>query len=338
MADSVSLHITNSDAVVEALRVAVEGELLPWRDVLYEGPVPCGLDLPMLSRRRAAAIAAAFGGSPAAVERDFAARDAQLARFREYERVVLWFEHDLYDALQRLQLLAWFSEQDLRGTSLYEIVIDRFPGVEPFYGLGQLTGAQLASLVGREAPLEPSGLALAQRGWEAFRASDPSALEGFVAQAASGLAFVEPALRRWLEEYPAVGSGLPRSERQVLALLEARPRDPVSLFRAHQGIEEVPFLGDWSFWRRVQELAEGEAPLVHATPGPFRAPPRAPVDDAFRAQQLALTELGRSVLAGERDWLALRHFDRWLGGVHLAPGLASWRWDPAARALVRVGS
>ena len=58
------LHITNGDSPVAVLRAAgMAGEVVPWRDVLHEGPVREGLGLEALSRERAAFIAEAGWGS-----------------------------------------------------------------------------------------------------------------------------------------------------------------------------------------------------------------------------------------------------------------------------------
>ena len=54
------------------------------------------------------------------------------------------------------------------------ICIDRFPGVERFVGLGQLTVEQLATFVGTERPIMPEQYALASEAWAAFRSPDPS--------------------------------------------------------------------------------------------------------------------------------------------------------------------
>jgi hypothetical protein len=54
------LHITNGDSAAEVIRRAgVQGDVLPWRDVLHEGPVPQGLSLEELLGVRARFIAAA---------------------------------------------------------------------------------------------------------------------------------------------------------------------------------------------------------------------------------------------------------------------------------------
>ena len=49
------VHITNGDAAGEVLRRSgLGGDVLPWRDAMFEGPFPAGLDLAATSRVRAA--------------------------------------------------------------------------------------------------------------------------------------------------------------------------------------------------------------------------------------------------------------------------------------------
>jgi len=57
-------------------------------------------------------------------------------------------------------------------------------------------------------------------------------------------------------------------------------------------------------------------------------------DRHWPKERLAITPLGRAVLAGEVDWLSLHPPPRWLGGV-LVPGTAPcWRWDESTAAVV----
>jgi hypothetical protein len=86
-------------------------------------------------------------------------------------------------------------------------------------------------------------------------------------------------------------------------------------------------MGDTTFWRRVRELAAGPAALVRVE-GDVSEPPHG------RAE---ITDAGRSVLAGDRDWVKLNGFDRWFGGVRLQAlpgGDVPWRYDRATGRLV----
>src|SRR6185369_11209179 len=107
------LHITNGDTAVQTLESGgVAGDILPWRDVLHDGPVPADLSLDELSRVRARFIADCGWGEFEDVVADFESRDRTLTSFGDHGEVTLWFEHDLYDQLQLIQLLDYFANQD----------------------------------------------------------------------------------------------------------------------------------------------------------------------------------------------------------------------------------
>jgi hypothetical protein len=167
---------------------------------------------------------------------------------------------------------------------------------------------------------------LARAAWRAFTSSEPTSIERFLERDTSALPFLDGALVRFLEEYPAVGTGLPRTERQILQGVARGITEPGELFVALQKVEERVFMGDTTFWTRARGLAAGPHPLVRVN--------GAPTHPAFPHGRIALTDHGRRVLAGELDWIALSGIDRWLGGVHLTGHEVPRRWDPVARKLV----
>ena len=58
----------------------------------------------------------------------------------------------------------------------------------------------------------------------------------------------------------------------------------------------------------------------------------------FLDAPLVLTEAGKDVLAGRRDWISMGGSDRWVGGVHLDGSNARWRFDPAVRKVIESGN
>jgi RNA polymerase sigma factor (sigma-70 family) len=326
------LHILNGDSVRGTLeRSSVPGAFVPYADVLHEGPVPVQTGTPGTLEVRARYIASRGYVTYSEAMRISGGWEAGVAAFREYDEVVLWFEHDLFDQLLLLRHLDWFSKQDLGTTALSLICIGEYPGFEPFHGLGQLDANQLASLLGTREAVSREQMALGTRAWRAFTAPDPTALDALTHDASTApLPFLQGALQRFLEEYPAVGTGLPRTERQILELLSAKPLSPVQLFLASQRREERVFMGDSTFWSRVRDLAEAATPLVS-----IDVEPRDDLD--LPAGTVSITDAGREVLAGRADAVRLNGLDRWLGGVHLsAPqgGDVEWRYDPSTRRLV----
>ena len=332
------LNITNGDGAADVIRESgVAGDILPWQDLMFEGPFPSGLDLDAASALRATYFAETYPKDVDAGE-TFRERNRRLRAAREYDEVVLWFEHDLLDQLQLLQLLDWFADADVGQIGLSLVCIDRHPDIEPFYGLGQLLPEQLAPLYDTRAAVGADQLRLAHNGWRAFRSPDPTALERFLNQDLSPLPFLHHALSRHLEEFPSVESGLGRTDRQLLELVAQGIDEPGALFRANMARDPVLHLGDWCTFRHVARLCGGPAPLLRCVNGaPFRYPPGDAVPmAAFRAQRVAPTETGRAVLSGGKDAASLNPFEYWLGGVHLRSGEAIWRWNAAQLRLERT--
>lgn len=331
------LHITNGDSAAGPLREAgLPGDVLAWRDVLAEGPVPAGLTLEELASVRARFLADVGWADYDAVLADLRRQYAALDTAREQDEVVLWFEHDLHDQLQLAQLLDWFAAHPGGPTLLSLVVIGEHPDVTPFYGLGQLAPEQLAALFPTRVPATAEQLALGQAAWRAFRSPDPTEIEALLAGDTSALPYLRPALTRHLEEFPDTDAGLSRTERHILEILAPGPATLFEAFSRNMDREAAPFLGDLGFWARMEALAPAGHPLLAFADGrPFARSDDPAQPREWARQQVTLTELGRVVLAGEQDWVRLNGINRWLGGVHLNGPEAAWRWDRTARRLVR---
>ena len=318
------LHVTNGDSTVPGIEATgVGGDVIAWRDVLHEGPVPPG-DAAEVRAARARFLAECGWGDADAIEAEMRARDERLAlALRRDEVIVLWFEHDLYDQLQLLQVL-----DAVDGAGEVEAILpDRF--------LGAMEVDELAALWPDRAPLRRDQLALARLAWEAVRLPGPQGIEALLTTHTAALPHLGPALRRLLEELPAVGDGLGRTERQAREAIAAGARSPFDVYLATQRAEEAPFLGDTWMWTRLSELGQGGGRLMQTAAGePLGPAPTHSDDDGFTEQELVLTDAGRGVLAGEADRCALVPLDRWIGGMHLTGAEPEWRWDRATGRVV----
>ena len=317
------LVITNGDGAGELLRRTLHGsEVLPWRDVLYEGPLPPTGTLEDLTKLRIEHLAASGGGERGAIEFELTARDRGLAMSANFDRVVLWFEHDLYDQLQLLQVLDWFADHPPEGGSLLLVQTEDY--------IGRQEPDVIPRLAETAAPVTQPQLDVAKRAWAALRQPTPEAWAKLLDEDTSALPFLRPAVLRMLEELPGP-DGLTRTERQMLSTVEAM--SALGLFVAVQKMEEAEFMGDWSFWRLLDQLALANEPLVaglEAAPFQHADPERA---KAYLTSRLSLTSLGKAVLAGGADWVKHHHVDRWWGGTHLTDD-NSWRWNGEAEELI----
>lgn len=326
------LHVTNGESAANTLRrTALGGAVLPWQDVLHAGPVPA-VPRPELRRRRAAFLSECGWGSRQAILASLAGRDHQLERaFAERVPVVLWFEHDLYDQLQLVDVLALAGAA---GAAPEAIVVDSFPGKPGFRGLGELTAEELEILWPARREVTADALETATAVWDAFRAPQPEPLAECVSRGTPSLPLLGPALRRLLEELPAPRDGLSTTERTALLAIEEGASTPAATFLGAQDLEPAPFLGDTWFFRALAELGRGSRRLVETEDGEdLPLPP--PLGDGrlFAGVPLRLTGEGERVLAGEANRVELLGIDRWVGGTHLVPD-AVWRWDAEERRLL----
>lgn len=297
-----TLHLTNGDSVLYSWKKAgLLGTHVAWRDVLHEGPVPAGLSLEELSRVRALYLAGRGYGNPIKIQHDFEKRDGVLRRLREFDEVVLWFEHDLYDQLQLLQIFSVMREQRVAAGSVLIIQSDQY--------LGTLAPDELLALYPKRRYVTTATEEGAARAWSAFTHPTPQQIPEIIAQKHAGLPFLRDAFRRLCEEYPAHDTGLSRTQKHIVEACAQGARRKEDIFRLSQAREEAPFLGDMPCYAEIA--------LLSAQPGPLLSE----LD-----QGCELTVLGRRVLAGDTDWLEHQPLDRWIGGVRLTAE-RHWRWN-----------
>src|SRR4051812_11649456 len=195
------LHVANGTSVTRTLETAgVSGTKSIWADPLHEGPVPAGLNDDELLEVRRQYLAAHFGGSTTTdhdPSRDPANDMRQwrtvIARHDSYDELVLWFEHDLFDQLNLIQLLTWIREHVPRATPVSLVCIDSFPGRPNFKGLGELTPGELAPLLDIRQPVTDDHYTRAGRAWLAFREPTPEALNALQHEDTAALPYLGPA-------------------------------------------------------------------------------------------------------------------------------------------------
>ena len=315
------LHITNGDSAVHIMkRAGISGTLLPWRDVLHDGPVPAGLSLKELSKVRARFIASQGWGDPTVIEQDFIDRDHLLESSELYEKVILWFEHDLYDQLQLIQILDWYYQHRPIKTELTIICVDQY--------LGTLSPEQMMSLQQYEQLVTEEQLALASTAWNAYRSETPESWYDLLRVDTTELPYLAGAVIRQLEEYPDCRTGLARTARQALQIIARGVTRPGAVFGQYQETEERVFMGDASFWAILNELIESKPPLIQSSTGTLSFP-------LTSGTTVTITAAGEEVLAGKLNWLDCVELDRWIGGVHLTPD-DIWCWDSATASLSNV--
>jgi hypothetical protein len=330
-----TLHITNGDSAAGGIRAAdASGVIVPWRDILHEGPVPAKLSLSDLGRVRAKFLSSDGFGSLEDLQREFAERDDTLRRYGDFDEVVLWFEWDLYDQLQLIQILDFFSSTsgDPSAEGAQRVSLVCIGGY-----LGLLDADAFPELYASRRPVSSEILSIASQAWAAFRSEDPRDVQRMAESHIEPMEFLRGALERHLEEFPSTFNGLSRSESQILEAIAQGPRTFAEIFKQVSTREERIFCGDATMARYIERMSLHPNPLLTYPTGDSIDAPRTEEDSrAFRNAQMALTKAGVDVLRGDLDWIRLGGTDRWLGGVHLDGSQCRWRWNRDTREIVEM--
>lgn len=327
------LHITNGDVAADLIRDSIySDEVIVWKDVLFEGPVPGGLDDTGLAEVRAQYLDEMGYGNYNDIIKEFEKNDKLLSNYKEYDEVVLWFEHDLYDQLQLIQILNWFANQS-HPINLKLISINEFEGIDLFLGFGQLTVEDLEQLFSTRVPVQGNMLMLGMHAWEAFTSHDPIRLVQLIKKDLSALPFLKDAFIRYLQEFPAIETGLTKTEFFILSSILKNEKNLGRIF-GHLPVFEGKYfmgLGDTSFWNIVKRMAHYKAPLI--TLNGLNQEKDTPQSLNLDKIDAELTSIGLDILHGQNDVITLNSIDRWQGGVHLTIDNC-WRWDDAKKSLL----
>ena len=185
------LVITNGSSAGRLVSIVhPKATVLTWDDVLHDGPVPYS-NVNELQAVRTGFLADSGFGNVDEIAESFRKRNDLLGRYREFDEVCLFFEHDLYDQLQLAELLHYFASEPVSQTSLTM-------SVQAVY-IGEQSPEPVAELLEDRHPVTDNALTDGSVFWRSFTSGDHAGLESFGSEE---LQFLEDAARRLLQEYP----------------------------------------------------------------------------------------------------------------------------------------
>ncbi|HEY8614116.1 MAG TPA: hypothetical protein VIL69_22880 [Roseomonas sp.] len=283
------------------LRGRVPGQYFCLADPVCQGPVHGAFPAEYISRR-AGFVAAHYAHGVSAVRARLGAEYMALRSLAEYDRILLWFEHDLWDQAVLIRLLSLLADWPALAGRLWLMPCD---GIRSFPEWPQ---AELDAL--EPEPLSWSAVEAGAEAWRAFADPDPTALDRLSCRALP-LPHLARAMRRHLQDLPWVTDGLGLTERQVMQAVAAGAAEEDALFRRLRAADPVFHITDLILRDVVKRLSTGTRRLIS------RDAPHAP------------TVRGAAILAGEARYVPAPRFQ---AGVVVGPG-GGWWWNPRAAGV-----
>ncbi|PSR55146.1 hypothetical protein AHMF7605_17355 [Adhaeribacter arboris] len=313
------LHILNGDGMAEPFKQAAipADDCIVWREILSEGPIVDQDSTVEFWQARQHYITQTYQEAPTTYVLKVTTEVKHLDTYSQHNEVVLWFEHDLLCQINLLYLLHWFAQHNLNKTSLSLVCIGSHPEKPDFKGLGELSPEQLAALFPQRQVLTPADLALGDRGWKAYAAPTPEPLIYFLQKEDfTRLPLLPIALHAHLTRFPSVQNGLNAIEQLLLEIIATNQLTTTELFE--------------KFWQRTSLFGLGDAQIVNYLVELEQA-------ELIQIQEtISITDLGNKTLRSECDYVQLHPVNRWLGGVHLQPGIPYWRWNRANEEILML--
>ncbi|MFH5923464.1 DUF1835 domain-containing protein [Roseomonas xinghualingensis] len=283
------------------LRGRIPGEYFCLADPVCQGPAE-GEFLPDYISRRAIFVAGHYGHDVAAVRARLDAEYATLRQLSGHERILLWFEHDLWDQAVLIRLLSLLADMPVLAGRLHLMPAG---GSRVFADLPQ---AELEALV--PEPLPWSAVEAGAEVWQAFVSPDPTALDRF-SRRALPFPHLARAMRRHLQDLPWVTDGLGLTERLLMQGVADGAADEGALFRHLRKADPVFHVTDLITRDLLKRLSTGTRRLVS------------------RDAPHGLTPHGKAILAGEARYVPAPRFQ---AGVRVGPG-GGWWWNPRAAGV-----
>lgn len=253
------LHVVSGDFAAGALRESgVDGQILVWHDLLYEGVRPVGRpDLPAMQERAEFISAFTGGGLEADKILPTLVEQYELLCDQRWEKIVLWFDACLFDQSMLCHILYCLRNSVTPRENVFLICVGEFAGIEPFHGLGQLTPEQFASFFGSEKVVSAGEFAYCAQAENAFATQSRGELQELADMHSAPLEYVPAAARRLIKEFPTDENPHGHLKSLALAAVCSGLANPQEIYHNVKSNETPPmYWGDTTLWRAINEMAD----------------------------------------------------------------------------------
>lgn len=308
------------------------GELLVHMDVLSCGPTPpCGSIEEWKTLRTAYWDSIAGLGGPWQTGHRSPELLASSKKLRAADSIVLWVgtgsaEQLLLAWIVRLLRLSQAETGDRLSVVQFTRIEDRGQDV---WGVGLLNPEQIEAHPAPEM-LSSDTISELDRCWSSITSPEPTDFLSLLSEGSTHLPYLRPSLRRLVDRYPDHQRGLSRWETELLKYAaEEGPRVARVIGHTLGYNLDSDLVGDAYLFSRLRRLADPRLahPLVNLSGDPT----------TMRGCEVALTDVGASVLAGNDNAVELNGIDDWVLGVHL-DSRAGAVWYRKDGTLERDGS
>lgn len=210
------LHITNGENLTTYLReLDFEGDMLTWDEMLCEGPTLKDVASTAFLELRKAFFKDTYGFGYK--EKEFKAEINRLDNINRYERIILWFEYDLFCHINLIAVISLLLQKKA-SVPLYLVCSGRIDGEKGLKSLSQLSPKQLKEHYDNKIKLTVDDISLAKKAWTIYCGNNHNLLIPLIVRP-SNFIYLSNCLKAHLRRFADTRSGLNTLEYNILKLI-----------------------------------------------------------------------------------------------------------------------
>ena len=216
------LHITNGDCFTPRLRALnLEGEIITWREMLCEGKTLCAVGSESFWKIRFEFLHKSYKVSKDWFVEKTLKEYRSLCNHKKQDRIVLWFEHDLFCQINMLAVLSWLKTH--RKHAEVALVYRRKKEKNnAIYNLDALSDEALLELYENRIILSQDDIEYADYVWQLYCGENPMRLENLPPHSGFQFDALSKALNMHLKRFPTIKNGLNELENRILKIAETQ--------------------------------------------------------------------------------------------------------------------
>ncbi|SHF14087.1 protein of unknown function [Arenibacter palladensis] len=252
---SSQLHITNGDVLTNKLStLKLEGDIITWREMLCEGKTETNVGSESFWKTRFEFLNKNYKISKSWFIDKTLKEYRTLCNHKQEDRIVLWFDFDLFDQINMLAVISWlkthrpYAEISLVSSEGDEDSLD-------IMGLGELTDEQLRKLYTNRTLLTQDDIEYADYVWQLYCSDNPIRLENLKDFDSFQFSHLSGAIEAHLMRFPTIRNGLNEVENNILRLARnAKPKTKLELLNTVLRNQGRYGFGDTQYERVITKL------------------------------------------------------------------------------------
>ncbi|MDO6601744.1 DUF1835 domain-containing protein [Arenibacter palladensis] len=252
---SSQLHITNGDILTNKLStLKLEGDIITWREMLCEGKTETNVGSESFWKTRFEFLNKNYKISKSWFIDKTLKEYRTLCNHKQEDRIVLWFDFDLFDQINMLAVISWlkthrpYAEISLVSSEGDDDSLD-------IMGLGELTDEQLRKLYTNRTLLTQDDIEYADYVWQLYCSDNPIRLENLKDFDSFQFSHLSGAIEAHLMRFPTIRNGLNEVENNILRLARnAKPKTKLELLNTVLRNQGRYGFGDTQYERVITKL------------------------------------------------------------------------------------